>query len=381
MILWLSIVIIVGGSVALILWPLMAGGKSIGALDQAVRHYEAKQAELIRQHSDGLISNEERLAAEAEQARRLIAIDRMPAGEMEKPGAASARRKIAALALLVLVPAFALAAYLAIGRPDMPDQPLAFRQIQPKSLDVENALRKIEAHLLKNPQDGKGYEVVAPVYMRVGRYGDASLAFSKVIALLGENAERLADLGESLVAQGNGVISRDAKEAFSRALALEAGHAKSHFYLALALEQDGDISGAIKRLVSMVADMPEGGPRQRILAELERLQPSKAPLPAAPDSDSGRAIAAMPDAERQAVIRSMVEGLAVRLKGQGGSLEEWKRLVQARLVLGERARAAQHLAEARAALAADPKILEQLLELENQLNLADLRPDNDTKAP
>lgn len=382
MILWLSIVIIAGSTVALGLWPLIAGRKGVGALDHAVGHYEARQAELARQHAEGVISAGERQAAEAEQARRLLAIDRMQPGGIEKPGVTAARRKLAALCLLALVPAFSIGAYLAIGQPNMPDQPLASRQGQPaKSLDIDNALRKIEAHLLRNPQDGRGFEVVAPVYMRMERYEEASGAFRKVIALLGESSERFADLGESLVALGNGVINRDAKDAFSRALGLEAGHPKSRFYLALALEQDGDIPGAIERLVALAGELPESGPRQRVLAELERLQPAKAPPPSATDSEAGRAVAALPEAERQAVIRSMVEGLAARLSAQGGSLEEWQRLVQARFVLGERDLAARHLAAARVALGKDPGMLEQLLALENQLGLADARPEAGSRAP
>ena len=380
MILWLAIVTIVGGSVTLCLWPLMAGKKGLSALDHAIRHYEAKQAELARQHADGLISAEERQAADAEQARRLIAIDRMQADQGEVPGAAIARRKVAALALLALVPAFAVGAYLLIGRPNMPDQPLASRQMPPKSLNIDDALLKIEAHLLKNPQDGKGFEVVAPVYMRTGRYDEARIAYSKVIALLGETPERLADLGESLVALGNGVINGDAKQAFSRALTLEPGHPKSRFYLAMAIEQDGNVRGAIERLTALTVDLPEGGARQRVLAELERLQPAKL-APAAPENDAGRAIAAMPEAERQAFIRSMVDGLATRLAAQGGSFEEWQRLVQARLVLGEREMAIKHLGAAREALAKDPKMLEQLLALEQQLGLAVAAPETGTKSP
>jgi cytochrome c-type biogenesis protein CcmH len=50
----------------------------------------------------------------------------------------------------------------------------------------------------------------------------------------------------------------------------------------------------------------------------------------------------------------MVDGLAARLAAQGGSAEEWGRLVRARAVLGDKAAAQDALLRARIALAADP---------------------------
>ena len=74
--------------------------------------------------------------------------------------------------------------------------------------------RQIETHLAKNPDDGRGHEVVAPVYMRLNRHADAVRAYSAVIRLLGPSAERHASLGEALVFQGGGIVTAEAKAAF-----------------------------------------------------------------------------------------------------------------------------------------------------------------------
>ena len=79
-----------------------------------------------------------------------------------------------------------------------------------------------------------------------------------------------------------------------------------------------------------------------------------------PDEADISAAAEMPPAERQQMIESMVAGLENRLTTQGGTAEEWGRLVSSLMVLGDRDKAATMLAEGRAALATDPQGLAAL---------------------
>ena len=65
-----------------------------------------------------------------------------------------------------------------------------------------------------SPNDGTGWEVIAPVYLRLGRFDDAVTARRKALALNGETATRDADLGEALVAAANGVVTDEAKHDF-----------------------------------------------------------------------------------------------------------------------------------------------------------------------
>ena len=69
----------------------------------------------------------------------------------------------------------------------------------------------VEAHLIANPDDGKGWAVIAPVYMRLGRYDDAAHAYSEALRLLGEDAMRRAAYGEALFAAAGGVVTADAR--------------------------------------------------------------------------------------------------------------------------------------------------------------------------
>lgn len=358
---WLAILPLVAVAVIFVLWPLIRGGEGQDKLAHAVAFYEARKAELLRQRDAGEISGAECEGAIAEQARTLLALGRKERdGKDGDAPRAIRRRKLAALAMLVGFPALSLGLYLKIGAPGASDLPLVSRQMAPQNFDLVTALQKIEAHLARNPNDGRGFEVVAPVYLKAGRFQDAAQAYRRVIDLLGETPERLADLGESLVAGGNGIVSADARQAFERAVQLAPEFAKARFYLALAREQDGDAAGALAEFRRIAAALPEGPARMRVMAEIERFQAEGKGEAAGPGSAAGDAIARLPEADRNAAIMGMVDALDARLTAGGGTPQEWLRLVQARVVLNQHDLAEATLAKARAALAGDAAALAEL---------------------
>ncbi|MCA3623924.1 MAG: c-type cytochrome biogenesis protein CcmI [Methylobacterium sp.] len=353
MTLWFGIVILTFGAAVLALRPLLRPPKGKTSLDHAIQFYEARRLELDRQVTAGLISENERTASEAEQARRLLAIGRQNEVEQERKTGSARRSKIAALLLLIGLPVLSIALYLRTGTPDMPDQPIAGRMTPGSDAQMQQALQRIELHLASNPDDARGFEVIAPAYMRLGRYQDAAFAFRRVIAISGETPDRLANLGEALIASQNGIVNAEAKQAFEKAVALDPDFAKALFYLAIATEQDGDVPGAIRKLMELSASLPEGPGRMRVETELDRFRAEgKAPPrpTGGPQSEAGRALSELPPEERARAIEGMVDGLAARLAQQGGSLDEWQRLIQARMVLNQRDKAANALADARKAL-------------------------------
>ena len=101
-----------------------------------------------------------------------------------------------------------------------PGQPAFARVSTPQNgQSIESLVGQVEAHLASNPNDGAGWEVIAPVYLRLGRFDDAVMARRKSLALNGESRARDADLGEALVAAANGVVTDEAKQAFTSAVA------------------------------------------------------------------------------------------------------------------------------------------------------------------
>ena len=79
---------------------------------------------------------------------------------------------------------------------------------------------------------------------------EAANAFAEAIRILGSTPGREASRGEALIWADNGLINEEARAAFTRAVALDPGHVRSRFYLARALQQDGDTEAAAAASVS-----------------------------------------------------------------------------------------------------------------------------------
>jgi len=276
---------------------------------------------------------------------------------------------------LTVLPLGALGLYLLLGSPGLPGEPLAARLKEPpEHRSIVNLITQVEAHLAHNPEDGRGWQVLGPIYMRLGRFDEAVTARRNTLRLLGATASRQADLGEALVAAANGVITSEAKESFDRALALDGKDVRARFFTGLAAEQDGRRAEAAAIWRDLVAAAPAGAPWvafvQRSLAQLEGTPAPEAQRSApGPSPDEIAAAARLTPQQQGEMERGMVERLAARLQRDGSDVEGWLRLVRSYAVLGERDKARAAAADARRALAADPDKLRRLDELVRGLGL------------
>jgi cytochrome c-type biogenesis protein CcmH len=223
-------------------------------------------------------------------------------------------------------------------------------------------IERIETHLAKEPNDGRGWELIAPIYLRLGRFEDAIQARRKALALNGETAERQAGLGEALAGAANGTVTPEAKAAFERAVALDAKNVRGRYYLGVAAEQDGRPADAAAIFRAMLAGAPADAPWvEFIRSELARLD----------GGANGNEMAAGGDIapDQLVMIRRMVAGLAERLQKDGSDLEGWLRLMQSYMVLGERDKAVAAAGDARRAFASEPDKLRRIDEFAKGLGL------------
>jgi cytochrome c-type biogenesis protein CcmH len=367
MLIWIIFAAMTGAAVLAVLWPL-GRRQPAGFADTAgaTALYRAQLVEIDRDLGRRLIGGAEAEAARAEAGRRLL---RASAGEAEQPGEsepALRRRRAASAIALSCVPLLALLVYGAYGSPALRDQPLAARLKADPSQDFAVALARIEAHLAANPSDGKGWSVLAPVYLRQGRFEDAAKAFAAAIRHDGATPERHAGAAEAQILAAGGVVTASARESLAAALALEPANPRARFFMAMAQEQDGQLPAAIASLESLLADAPAEAPWTAPVKE--RLQALRG------NASPAGAIADLPEAERGTAIRGMVDGLAARLAQGGGDLAEWSRLVRSQAVLGEREAAQRSLATARQRLAGDASAAAALDALRAELGLSETAP-------
>jgi cytochrome c-type biogenesis protein CcmH len=360
MTLWFVLALMTVVAVFAVLWPLARRKPLRPGSDVVV--YRDQLDEIARDRASGLIGEAEAEAARVEVSRRLLAAD--AAAKSEQPPAEASslwRRRAAAVVGLFLLPVGAALFYLMLGSPQMPGEPLAARLRAPEqNRSIENLVAQVEDHIARNPNDGRAWEVLAPVYMRVGRYDDAVRAWSSAIRLNGSTAAREANLGEAMVAAANGVVTGEAKAAFDRAIALDKEDVMARFYEGMAADQDGRRAEAEAIWRDLLAKAPPGAP----WVELVRHAMARAaPAGAGPGPGEAKTAASQPQATQQdPTVLAMVSRLAERLKKDGSDPAGWLQLVRSYRVLGQNDKVQGAIADARKALAGDPGKLGQFNE-------------------
>lgn len=366
MTLWFMLAMMTAAAVFSVLWPLgrRAEGVSSG---HDVRVYRDQLEEVTRDEAAGRIGAAEAEAARIEVSRRLLAAaDQESAAPLTSPS----RKRAVALAALVLLPLLSGGLYLALGSPSLPGQPLSARANPQAAPPIEQLVAQVEAHLESNPQDGRGWEVLAPVYMQLRRYEDAARARRNAVAYIGATAAREADLGEALVASAKGIVTAEAKQAFERALGLDGREAKARYFLGLSAKQDGRTAEAAAMWRDLLASARPGASWAKFVRdELAQIEGGPGQIVPGPGAEEMAAAAEMDPGQRQQMIVGMVEGLAERLKTDGGDFEGWMRLVRAYTVLGERDKARVAASDARRAVEPDADKLRRLDELVKELGL------------
>lgn len=356
---WFVFALMTVAAIFAVLWPL---GRSSGAQDQGseVAVYKDQLAEIERDLAAGLIPAPEAEAARVEISRRLLAA---AASEPAMAPKSNLKwRRAAAVLALAGLPLVAVAVYMPLGSPKLQDFPLAQRERgSGMAQSLENLVVQVEQHLEKNPTDGRGWNVLAPVLERLGRFDDAVRAYRNSLTYNGESAERRSDLGEAMSAAAGGVVTAEAKAEFERAHALNADDPKANYFLGLAAEQDGRKDDAANIWRALLAKAPADAPwRVLVQSSLARVGGGGA-MPALSD-ETIAATKDMAEGDRNAMVRGMVDRLATRLKQNGDDVEGWLRLVRAYLVMGERDKAMGASADARQAVASDVERLRQLNE-------------------
>lgn len=383
MLLWAIFAVLTAVVLYALLRPLAGGSGGEGsraAFNATV--YRDQLGEVQSDRERGLIGEGDAEAARIEIARRLLAADEE--AQAKQDSANNSRLVVLAIALAVCLPLAALSLYLVYGSPRLPDQPLFARLQDPssnKNLDV--LVARVEARLREHPEEGEGWEVIAPVYMGWRRYADAAEAYRQSIRLLGESPKRLASYGQALVLANNGVVTEDARKALERALVLDPKLIEPRLVLIIAKEQDGQLAAAIEDWRAMLAGAPADAPwrklvEQRLAEDEAKLagkavpaRPQAAPgtAPKGPSPDEVAAAQTMSPADRQAMIETMVQSLANRLDQKGDDLAGWLKLVKAYTVLGRKDDALKALAKAKTQFSGNEGALRDLDTLAAELGL------------
>jgi cytochrome c-type biogenesis protein CcmH len=384
MIFWISAAVLTVGATLLVLLPLTRRVHvPVSDNQYDVEVYRDQLRELDADEKRGLIDPVSSEQARAEIGRRLL----KSAKAVEEDKALvrptkSATREWLTLATVLVIPLISWGIYAQTGSPDLPAQPLAERLAKPADQSTPAELiARAEAHLTLNPDDGQGWEVLAPIYLRLGRPADAVTAYRHAIRLNGDSAGRQLGLGQAMAAAADGKITPEAEAVFRHALELDPSDMRPQFYIIDGWMQQGRLPEArdlIRKLLAEApADVPWRDQAQAALTKLDQEIAGDAPdvsdvEKTGPDASQVEAAAGMNNEDRAAMIEGMVGNLAERLKQSPDDIEGWERLVRSYVVLNRPNDALEALVRARKALAADK--IARLEAVASELGLAE-EPD------
>ncbi|MEZ5872424.1 MAG: c-type cytochrome biogenesis protein CcmI [Nitratireductor sp.] len=371
MIFWIAATALVAIALASLAFPLLRKNGESGSLFSYDRElYKARMDEIDKDLDLGRIVAEEADAAKAEEGRKLLALSN---AHETRNALGSRQRWVLIGAAALFVPVASVVFYLQNGNPGMPDMAIASRLKQdPTGQSIEQLLGRAEAQLAKNPDDEKGWSVVAPVYMRLGRVEDAVIAYRNAVRLKPEDVDLKTSLGEAMVVAEQGIVTEDARHWFEEAVKLRPSDPKARFFLAIALGQEGKLDGAAAAWRSLIAEAPADAPwlpvaraqLSQVMAQLTGTALPNAGQTAENSPGPGRedieAAAKMTPEGRQEMIRGMVANLAEKLKADPSDKDGWRRLIRAWAVLGDAENLAASIGDAKAAFPNDAAFVAEL---------------------
>ncbi len=387
---WIVVGAISVAAVAALALPLFRS--RVGEADPAefdLEVYRDQIAELERDCERGVVTRAEMAAARTEIARRMLAADarlKAHAGQAFGGRQRTTGIMVLAVAVAVLVPLAAVLLYTEIGQPGTSDMPLAARADRATG-GPDGGLGKMIAELEQaaqdNPDDADTWLNLGLAYKQMQRFGESAEAMRRAFALRPATPMLSSEFGEALVMAAQGTVTPEAQAAFKAALAGRPNDIRGRHYLALADYQAGRTQQALNGWADLIRISPADAPWLNVIREYMvqaagdlgvdvaevMPEPQSAAESGGLTAEQRAALDAMTPEEREATIRSMIDGLEVRLGENPMDLEGWEQLIRARHVMGEVDAAQAALDRALEVFVAAPFPRQRLISLAEEVGL------------
>ncbi len=387
MIFWLIALILMVAVAWFVLRPLLRV-RNPATFAQPSPDLQVYRDQLIEVESDlakGVLSNDEAERTRLEVSRRLLEADKVHSSATVRQQANRQTNLLAAVAAGVVLLVGTGLTYRMIGANGAPDLPLVKRNAQMVEQQAnrpaqsvaeasvgditelgdqaEEGYKALVAQLRETaaarPNDPRGQELLAEHEARLGNFAAARIAKGRMIELMGDDAgaQDFTDLAELMIIAAGGYVSPEAERALSNAISLAPRDQRTRYYSGLDLAQNGRPDLAYRLWTELLEEGPPNapwiGPIQQQIGDVARMAGLPAPQLPGPSSQQVEDAGDMTAEERQQMIEGMVAQLSARLANDGGTADEWARLISAYGVLGDTKRAADVWGEAQQEFADD----------------------------
>jgi len=259
----------------------------------------------------------------------------------------------------------------------------------PQADNVDAMAAALRERLRQEPDNHEGWFMLGMSYRESGRFAEAEQAFRRASELAPRNANYLAYRAEILLANGRDNPPTEAAALFRRALELEPGNPQARYYLATIKDMGGDHRGALDDLIALIREAPANASwveqvrgaataiaRDNHIDIAGRLPPPRAPqattataaIPG-PTPEQMQAARSIPPSQQDQMVRTMVDGLAARLRQNPRDADGWIRLMRSRVVLNDPNAAGEALRSGLAAFQGDAATQGRLRAAARELNI------------
>ncbi|MEP3295134.1 MAG: c-type cytochrome biogenesis protein CcmI [Pseudoruegeria sp.] len=405
MVFWGVAAVLSLGVVALLVRAMMRGAVDNGAEHPDLAVYRDQLSSLEADVARGVLAPEEAERGRIEIQRRLLDADRKLSIQPDNTTAPRGLSLIVAGLVGVGMLSGAFWMYKQMGAPGYPDMPLKarisaaqnVRDNRPTQAAAEASLNlptlqidpthialvdKLRAAVADRPDDIQGHRLLAVNEGALGNYAAAHAAQTRVIELLGDSAtsNEYSALADMMILAAGGYVSPEAEISLTEALRRDAKDGSARYYSGLMLLQTGrpDMGFAMWR--DLLAESQSTDPWvQPIIAQIgdaaaqagvDYTPPAFTTALPGPNAEDISNASEMDDEDRQAMIEGMVANLSDRLATEGGSPEEWARLIRAQGVLGQTEQAAAVWQNAQEVFESTPEALALIEEAAEQVGVA-----------
>ncbi len=368
-----------------------AAGVAAPAASYDLKVWRGQLSEIERDVTRGVLAPGDADRARIEVSRRIIEADRQMQGAGAAGGTGGRGALFGGIVAVALILAAAFGLYSWLGAPGYPDLPLQKRlaraeevyktrisQAEAEARAPKPAPRpagdpqetelmdKLRAAVKDRPGDLQGHELLARNEAALGNFAASAKAQEVVLALKADKATAMdyLALADAQIMAAGGYVSPEAERALTEVLKRDGQNAAAQFYMGLMFAQNLRPDLTFRLWRPLVESGPADAPWMALVRDqIEGIAAAagiayQLPGQPGPDAAAMAAAADMSPEERQQMILGMVNRLNERLASQGGSPEDWARLIDALGQLGDKPRGQAVVAEARTVFAGKAEALQ-----------------------
>lgn len=226
---------------------------------------------------------------------------------------------------------------------------------------LKTLVGRLEIILKDRPKDFKGYSLLVDNAARLGDYKTSYEAQKQIVENINStvSADDYGKLAELMISATNGYVSIEAEDNIKKSLHVNPSNQRARYYYGLLKLQKNKFEEGYTIWKNLMKEDLKGTPWGQLikqdLTRLEQLLKEK--------SDQ-KPLKETVNTETMEMINEMVSNLSQKLEIDGGTSEDWLKLVRSYVVLGKKEQALETLKKAIGHFYDQPDVIKKLQEFE-----------------